>query len=157
MFYIVKLTDKLTIYSKQIGPNILKHVKDELKLNYERKILGRIGGYIVNIIKISNNLELGKLNVSGNISYNVTYYAVVFLPKNRQLLDVIITENEENNIKAEPKLIENNDSAKITCIIKKDLKVKNTDAEYNIGSEYSMYIVNTKVEYSEINIIGYIV
>jgi len=154
MFYIVKLTDKLTIYSKQIGPNILSHVKDELKLNYEGKILGRIGGYIVNIIKISDFLELGKLNVSGNISYNVTYYAVVFLPKNKQLLDVVVTENEENNIKAKPKLIEND---KITCIVKKDLqKVKNDD-EYNIGSEYSMYIVNNKVEYSEINIIGYIV
>jgi DNA-directed RNA polymerase subunit E'/Rpb7 len=158
MFYIVKLSDRVTVRAEQVGPDIMAHVKNELVSEYQGKILGSIGGYIVKILKISDQIGLGRLNMSGNISYEVIYYAVIFIPKNRQILDIVLTEIDATSMKGVPYLIEPGNT-KITCIINNDLakpKGKEPEKEKEKGSVVPMYIMNSKIEYSDINIIGYI-
>ena len=90
MFYITKLSSNIKISSSQIESNIINNIESELRKNYESAILGHINGFIIAIHKIkTNNITKGILNdMSGSVNYEIDYYASIFVPKNKKILDI---------------------------------------------------------------------
>ncbi len=161
------LEDRVSLEPKDVNNNILSNIFNSLKKNYENKVVGRIDGYILDIIKMSNKIDFGHLNnINGILDYKIKYYASVFIPVTKQILKIIITDierptgilNDYTDIKGIPSMIPNCNSS-ILCLCKKDLvpNVSKKQNNYENGMEISMFIEDIKIEYSNIFIIGYIV
>lgn len=87
MFYIKRFIHKLSLSPQFIGQNIQSLVYDYLLKNVEGTCTS--SGYIISVLKIEQVSE-GKILLSGQVSFEIKYQALVLKPVTGEVVDAII-------------------------------------------------------------------
>src|SRR6478736_8608507 len=101
MFHVTKLINTIKLKPQQIDNDILISLEKEVRSCFENKILGHIDGFVMNILKINKNFKKGIIENNGSVRFDVEFYAIVFIPKVREVLDIVIVSND-NDIQGRP-------------------------------------------------------
>lgn len=87
MFYIKRFVHKLSLNPQFIGQNIQTLVYDYLLKHVEGTCTA--SGYIISVLKIEAVSE-GKILVSGQISFEIQYQALILKPVTGEIVDATI-------------------------------------------------------------------
>ena len=91
MFFVLTLSKNLVVTPEYLGPNLYFHIIDVLKRTVEGSCSPRYG-YLLKVLKMG---EIGEGKVkdgAGDVVFQVTYRALVFMPYPGEVLDAVITE-----------------------------------------------------------------
>jgi DNA-directed RNA polymerase subunit E'/Rpb7 len=121
MFSTVTLIDTIKLRSDQIGPDIRERIIHSLKKNYEKKVLGKINGYIIEIVDVNEDtIKDGVINdINGDINYKLEYTAVMFKPIKGDILDITVDHCNDLGIWGHSTIL--SDVSIIECICTKNL------------------------------------
>jgi len=92
MFFLKTFSEELSMAPETLGPNLRAKIKAQLKRNVEGAALGRIG-YVVHVAEIADE-DISKGHVddtTGEVTYKVTFKAIVFRPFRNEVLDTVVT------------------------------------------------------------------
>ena len=183
MFSVVKLDDTIKLVPNQFR-NINEQVKQNIINKYERKIIGKIDGYVIKIIDIDENyIKDGTIyDINGSVNYIIKYTSVIFTPVKDGILDVTVKTCNEIGLFCSVDLIEENNQTKtkinaygqpeviIDCLCPKDIIGPDSykyDSQKNVwankdyiittSSKIIIKILNFQIEPNKIIIIGTIV
>lgn len=169
MFSTLTLEDSINLPSNQIGSNIQERVLQNLKKNYEKKVLGKINGYIISIIDVNENtIKEGKVNdINGDVSYKLEYTAAIFRPIKGTPLDITVDYCNDLGIWGHLTLLPEVSIIECICpkhMIPKDYKynelindwvsVDNPKKKISSGSEIQLKVFNTQIDATKMLIIG---
>ena len=168
MFSTLTLEDSVNLSAKQIGPNIKERVLGTLRKKYERKVLGKINGYLISIIDVDEDtVKDGSVNdINGDVTYKLEYTAVVFRPIKGSVLSITVDYCNDLGIWGHSSLLP--DVSVIECIcpkhmipkgFKHDEKTdewvqKNPKIIIRPGSEIQLKVFNTQIDATRMLIIG---
>lgn len=174
MFSTITLQDTIMLNSSLIGPNIKERVIQTLRKNYEKKVLGKINGYIIVIVDVNEDtIKDGVINdINGDTNYKLKYSAVVFKPIKNHILDVTVDYCNDLGIWGHATLLP--DVSIIECVCPshmifnyvhdekidewvlndKDSKVDLQSKTIHEGSEIQLKVVNTQIDATKMLIIG---
>lgn len=169
MFSTITLKDTIKLRSNQIGPNIKERIIHSLKKNYEKKVLGKINGYIIEIVDVNEDtIKDGVINdINGDTNYKLEYTAVMFKPIKEDILDITIDHCNDLGIWGHSTIL--SDVSIIECICTKNLIPKGFtyDEEFEKwvsetkiieeGTEVKLKVLNTQIDATKMLIIGNIV
>lgn len=88
MYYLKALHHSLKLHPAFFTAHLKEHLKKRLLAEVEGSCSGRFG-YIVSVLKITN-IDKGKINLSGQAEYHITYLAIVFKPFKGQVVEGIV-------------------------------------------------------------------
>ena len=172
MLSVVKLKDTVNLPSKQIGSNIKERVMQGLQNSFEKKILGKINGYVIKVVDINEDtIKDGVINdINGDTNYNMEYTAVVFKPVKNDVVGVTVKYCNDLAVWGTLTILPEVDIIECICPNKylntsgfhhdetQDQWINN-DNENKIheGSEINIRIINTQIDATKISIIGELV
>jgi DNA-directed RNA polymerase II subunit RPB7 len=143
MFYVKHFVDKLSLHPQYLGQNIQSFIHEYL----HKKVEGTCTsfGYIVSVLGIVGISE-GKILLSGHVSFDVEYRAVVLKPENGEVIDAPIVSSTEMGYFA---------SVGPLSIFISNYQIPNTILE-EIGdnSIVRLKIIGTKIDSSKVYAIG---
>jgi len=87
MFYVKSFTHNITLQPQYIGQNIQLLIQDYLFKKVEG--ICTSSGYIIAVLKIEKISE-GKILLSGQISFQIEYQALILKPTNGEVIDAQI-------------------------------------------------------------------
>lgn len=87
MFYVKRFVHRLTLHPQYIGQNIQFLVQDYLLKKVEGSCTP--SGYIISVLRAESMSE-GRILLSGHISFQVEYQALVLKPINGEVVDAPI-------------------------------------------------------------------
>lgn len=90
MFYVKRFTHKLSLHPQYLGQNIQSLIKEYLLKKVEGACTS--SGYIVSVLVIEGISE-GKVLLSGHISFEIEYRAVVLRPVVGEVVDACIVSS----------------------------------------------------------------
>ncbi len=166
MFSIISLRNNIDLKPNQIGSNIYNQISNELKHRFEKKILGKIDGYIINIVHVHKDIKNQKINdINGSVNYDIQYTAVVVKPIKDQSVNIKITTCNGAGIWGHLTLL--NDVEMIECIVPEHYllnykydDIKEEWVKYDgtnslkIFSSVDIKIINYTIDINKIIIIG---
>ncbi len=166
MFSFVKLRDNVKLIANELQ-DINKYIINNLKLNYENKIINKLNAYTIKILDVCNTYDNGIINdIDGSVYFTVDYISVIFTPTKNEILNITISESNEIGLFGFPTYISHNKDVQITCICPKDII---TDYKYSNNtwsndkfsitnkSEINIKILNYQIDFNKIIIIGNVV
>lgn len=90
MFFVLSLDKHLTVTPDYLGPNLYQHIVDVLMRTVEGSCSKRFG-YIIKVLNMGDIGE-GKVKDGGDVLFQVSYRALVFMPYQKEVLDATISE-----------------------------------------------------------------
>jgi DNA-directed RNA polymerase subunit E'/Rpb7 len=169
MFSTITLKDTVKIHSCQIGPNIKERIIHSLKKNYEKKVLGKINGYIIEIVDVNEDtIKDGVINdINGDTNYKLEYTAVMFRPIKKDILNITVDHCNDLGIWGHSTILP--DVSIIECICTKNYLPKGFTFEEESekwvsdyetieeGSDIQLQVLDTQIDATKMLIIGNIV
>ncbi len=90
MFFVLSLGKHLSVTPDYLGPNLYQHIVDVLMRTVEGSCSKRFG-YIIKVLNMGDIGE-GKVKDGGDVLFQVSYRALVFMPYPKEVLDATISE-----------------------------------------------------------------
>lgn len=90
MFYVKRFMHRLSLHPQYLGQNIQSLVQEYLLKKVEGTCTS--SGYIISVLGIEGISE-GKILLSGHISFDVEYQAIVLKPTNGEIIDAPIVSS----------------------------------------------------------------
>lgn len=92
MFYLKTLKDTVPLKPSYIGANIANKILDYLKEKYERKIYGKVNGYVLSVVDVNEkSIKNGIVDdTTSFINYTIEYSLVLFIPEKGEYINVKI-------------------------------------------------------------------
>lgn len=90
MFYLKRFTHRLSLHPQYLGHNIQSLIKEYLLKRVEGTCTS--SGYIVSVLAIDSISE-GKVLLSGHISFEIEYQAIVLKPIKGEIVDAPIVSS----------------------------------------------------------------
>lgn len=143
MFYVKRFAHKLSLHPQHLGQNIQSLIHEYLYKKVEGTCTS--SGYIISVLGIAGISE-GKILLSGHISFEVEYQAVVLKPITGEIIDAPIVSSTKMGYFA---------SVGPLSIFISNHQIPNTTLE-EIGDDSTvrLKIIGTKIDSTKVYAVG---
>lgn len=143
MFYIKSFMHKLSLHPQYIGQNIQSLIQEYLYKKVEG--ICTSSGYIIAVLKIEKISE-GKILLSGQISFQIEYQALVLKPNNGEVVDAQIISCTKMGFFA--------NVGPLSIFIYNYQVPQNLFGSLTNGTQVRLRIIGTKINSSKVYAIG---